>query len=578
MTPRYTTLPTPSSTTERRTFKAHPNLILQAIQRQAGSLSKAIMEGVMNAVDALATGVTVTCDGATVVIADNGNGFPSTREIDEFFNVFGQPHVEGDATFGTFRIGRGQLFSYGANVWRSGTFQMDVDIKQHGLDWTLADQLAPAVGCTITIALYDHLMPTELAELERSLKRALKWVAVPISYNGKGISTDPATATWDHVTDDAYIALRPTHQMSVYNLGVAVRDYGAHDLGCGGEIVSKAAFKLNTARNDIQGDCPIWRRLRPKCAVWAGAKVATKKAPMTDAERQFFATQLATGMLSTGARSLKLVTDVTGEHLSVSQLESFLVKRGIVTATVAPMYDRRGDKLQQEGRALVIATETLERFGAETLEALLALLRPHGSADILASVSVRPFEDVAADISADHRVLGVEALTPTERLVLDTLTGWQPSLFPRHGRWDAPDDTPANRRLLAGESETAEGWTDGQTYIAIHRRFLTGDFSAQFWTEVALLLLHEYAHEDPSVDTHVHDAAFYGRFHDTTVRGLPAFVDRCVCDWPRRLEDANRALGREVLRLKDRAVKIAKATAARVQLEADFSAVKGAQR
>jgi hypothetical protein len=44
-------------------FKMHPKLLLDVIQRQAGTLSKAILEGVMNAVDAGATHGAITLDG-----------------------------------------------------------------------------------------------------------------------------------------------------------------------------------------------------------------------------------------------------------------------------------------------------------------------------------------------------------------------------------------------------------------------------------------------------------------------------------------------------------------------------------
>ena len=39
---------------ETRRFKPHPQLLLDVIQRQAGTLGKAVLEAVMNAVDAKA--------------------------------------------------------------------------------------------------------------------------------------------------------------------------------------------------------------------------------------------------------------------------------------------------------------------------------------------------------------------------------------------------------------------------------------------------------------------------------------------------------------------------------------------
>jgi len=103
--------PSPAAlSAERRQFKMHEALLYSVIQKQAGSLAKAGLEGTMNSVDAGATRVDITCDGTTVVIADDGRGFTSAREIEEFFETFGTPHAEGDAKFGFFRMGRGHFF------------------------------------------------------------------------------------------------------------------------------------------------------------------------------------------------------------------------------------------------------------------------------------------------------------------------------------------------------------------------------------------------------------------------------------------------------------------------------------
>jgi hypothetical protein len=80
----------------------HKDLLLSVIQRQAGTLQKAILEGVMNAVDAKASGVSVKLTSQAVEIIDNGQGFRSRQEIEQWFEVFGQPHSESEAkTYGT---------------------------------------------------------------------------------------------------------------------------------------------------------------------------------------------------------------------------------------------------------------------------------------------------------------------------------------------------------------------------------------------------------------------------------------------------------------------------------------------
>ena len=100
-----------SQDSEIRKFKMHPDLLFSVIKSQAGTQEKAILEAVMNAVDAGATKCEIKIDENGYSIVDDGKGFVSRQEVDEFFETFGTPHKEGDATYGRFRMGRGQLFA-----------------------------------------------------------------------------------------------------------------------------------------------------------------------------------------------------------------------------------------------------------------------------------------------------------------------------------------------------------------------------------------------------------------------------------------------------------------------------------
>ncbi len=139
-----------TTSSEKRRFKMHPAMIYSSLHAQAGTLSKALTELICNSIDANASYVEIKLDNHTYEIIDDGRGFQSAKEIDEFFETFGQPHVEGDATFGRFRIGRGQAFSYSKSQWRSGQFEMIVDVKNCGLDYDLVVHTNPVfAGCSI---------------------------------------------------------------------------------------------------------------------------------------------------------------------------------------------------------------------------------------------------------------------------------------------------------------------------------------------------------------------------------------------------------------------------------------------
>ena len=144
-----------------RRFKMDEKLLFDTIQRQAGTLEKANVEGVMNSIEAGATLVIVGLDisGPTAImtITDDGKGFRDQQEIEDFFETFGKPHSENEKViWKQFRMGRGQMFAYGKNTWRTGNFRMVVDIKEWGLNYEFEDDLPYHDGCEITIELYDN--------------------------------------------------------------------------------------------------------------------------------------------------------------------------------------------------------------------------------------------------------------------------------------------------------------------------------------------------------------------------------------------------------------------------------------
>ena len=81
---------------ETRRFSVHPEIIYSLIKAQAGSLGKAVLECCMNSIDAQATRLDVAIDANTITIKDDGQGFRTREEIEQWFEVFGFPHAEGD--------------------------------------------------------------------------------------------------------------------------------------------------------------------------------------------------------------------------------------------------------------------------------------------------------------------------------------------------------------------------------------------------------------------------------------------------------------------------------------------------
>jgi hypothetical protein len=512
---------------ERRMLKAHEHLLIDVIKRQAGTLEKAVMEGIMNSVDARSSFCRVTMSAKRVTIDDDGVGFKNAEEIEKWFETFGQPHEASEKkTYGNFRMGRGQMFSFGKNTWRTGEFVMLVDIDGLGLGYDLDTVDKPVKGCHIVIDLYKPLLPSEMFNIERNIAKMNKYVPCELSVNGKVVSIDPKTEQWDHETDEAYIRIKSTTSLSIYNLGVWVKDFGNHEFGCGGTVVSKKQLKLNFARNDIMSDCVVWKAA--KKFVDQKAKTRNKKASaLTDGEREALARQIVDEEIDPSeAINLKVLTDVAGRHWSFRQFDTC---RQADRVTVCDKGNHLGDKLMQSQVAFVLAQETLDRFDL-TMAKLMALIsKTLDEADHAPCAhKVIAFTELTKGMDTKFFVVDKKKWTPREKAWVDMVNRAQKSLlWGFSSRWDGDDRKPS-REILIGEAAGVDGWTDGRTYIVMGRKFLGSIyFDLKGFMAVHDLILHEYCHDDASNNTHVHSLEFYQTFHDVHRKTL-YFVHDCM--------------------------------------------------
>ncbi len=190
-------------------FELDPQIIHHIIHSQAGSIGKAIIELLMNAVDARAASVTlsVTKDGFECV--DDGTGFASREDVVRYFGRFGTPHAEGDATYGRFRLGRGQIMAHASTIWRSNAWQMTVDTRAMGYNYDL-DQLAdPRPGCSISGRWYDQLSDSEFMSVVQEIRDLVRYTPVAVELNGRSITRDPAANSGMPRTTSRGIASRP---------------------------------------------------------------------------------------------------------------------------------------------------------------------------------------------------------------------------------------------------------------------------------------------------------------------------------------------------------------------------------
>jgi len=519
---------------QERNFKMHENLLLDVIQRQAGTVSKAIGELVMNAVDSGSSKVNIELSTGEFLVEDDGRGFVGKTEINDFFETFGTPHQEGDATYGRFRMGRGQIMAFSKNKWRSNEFEMDVDIIGNGLKYDLTEHKDSFNGCRITGSFYEKITPSELHSLKAELTKMVLYVQIPVTLNGERISKDVSEEKWDYETDKAYIKIRKTGCLQVYNLGVHVKDYPEFVFGKGGVIVSKEQLQVNFARNDImERICPVWKTIKPFLK-----KEARKQAKKgLNAEmRDFLAAEIISMEEKVdGWFTLNLLTDIKGRHFSFRTLYN-----GTTKLTAEPVQKTNiASVIADKKIATVIARKTLERFGCETIDDLIDIAE--NTAEAFEETwwwkgfgehtrkRICSFSDIANGFSDKHIVFHDSEINHNIILMLKSLRKATHHLGVEMSMWNGTTYDNAKRKIIAGQSETAKMWTDGKTFIAVDietlklmRRGLWGCM------EIIDIMIHEYIHTSSDIDSHSHNFEFYEMFHNITIDQPRLHTDTAV--------------------------------------------------
>lgn len=561
---------------EERRFGMHPNLLFDIILRQAGTLQKAILEGVMNAIDAGATKCEVTLDTTHFSVQDNGKGFVSRQEIEDFFDTFGTPHEEGDAIYGRFRMGRGQMMAFGRNSWRSRQFQMDVDIKAKGLDYTLTEHSEIFEGTRIEAELYDTILPSDLERTKNELRKFVAWAQIPVTLNGEVISQSPSEEkSWTHEDDNAYYLLSSARgQMAVYNLGALVNQFPASRFGMGGTIVTKKQVEVNFARNDVQSTCPIFRKIQNQIKS-SSSQSAKKKTKLTDSERDLLTQEFLSGELSlSDAAGLKALTCVHGRHWPISKLNQ-VVPKFAGKLVLAQRGDQLCETAQRRGLAFSLDESTLERFGVSSLEKLLERVskaaqktlqnnkgqytRGYGPLSDLSynldNITIVPRDELTAFVSAHHIELTSKELTPDQRLLLNVLQSGNETLVQYLNKIGFEDQTFSRRILKLGRSEIAHAWTDGTQniwYNDAHARLLRNGYAGAY--QVAQTILHEMLHTGSDTGTHEHDFDFYQAFHDIAGHSndpLGKTAKRMVAQFTALLRRNNKKISAKLLEHED---------------------------
>jgi hypothetical protein len=523
-------------------FTVDPHIIIDLIFQQAGSVEKALLELVMNEIDAKASriDIDISSDLQHLTVSGNGNGFTSMEDIDKLFGCFGFNHNTAEEKqrqrdFGRFGLGRGQIFAFGRTQWQTNEFGMTVDLqafkesaKGDDLPYEVKRYPTPLFqGCKVDISLYKSMSLYSRNQLERNLKDMIKYVKPQVFLNGQLMNEPMGSTVWSAQTDTLAFKVSSGAQsgLSVYNKGVFVRSYGHSQFGISGVLTSTSeAFDVNMARNDIQqATCALWQQI-PELVKPFREKQQRRKT-LTDDDRLFIVQQILAGEAEyADFGQKKLFQLASGNYASFSELSKHA--GGVVTMPPS-IPSLKGESLHSRKMALVLSCDYVKRLGFNTPEALFDALRDaltirgkdyradyrfRGIASDLKNLTIQPFSVLEKALESNHEIVPESEQTPTEKIKLRALQALNLVA--------AELTQQKSRKLLLGISETANGWTDGMTYIAIEKDILRKLFNngATSLGKVLPLLVHEYCHQEDSMSDHGHDAGFDRRMRNAFER------------------------------------------------------------
>ncbi len=537
----------------RMPFELDPQIIHHIIYSQAGSIGKAIIELLMNAVDAKATAVCLTMTKEGFKCSDDGHGFASFDDVLRYFGRFGTPHQEGDATYGRFRLGRGQIIAHASTKWISNRWAMTVDTRLMGYNYDLDDVPQAIAGCSITGTWYEPLNGLELMSAAQEIRDLVRYTSISVELNGRVITRDPAQEKWDFEDEWAYYRAKEQGPVSLYNQGVLIRHDSSHMWGGGGLIVSKQAIGLNVSRTEIlRKTCPVWKAIAKtfsRLVEEVSGRLGDHRK--TEARREKSARSLLSG--DPNIRNIfwreEVITLLPGKrHIP---LHAFLQKAHYAhknTITVVE-YGRdvpKGEAIAREGLIQVVHPVTLERFGCDSstdFEEVLERARHNVAEDAQANGLPIPShcgddglqlpQLVAFATLRDAFQERIQVVDESKVLDKETRRAWIAL------RWCLQHYAAAclggkrysSRRLnydeerlqvLLGESNTCEAWTDGETYLAIEHQIVKRLKTDALKTAAYIfgLVEHEVAHQGDSMNCG-HDEAFYQRYHDISIKMGP---------------------------------------------------------
>lgn len=525
---------------ESHTFEFSSAFLIHTVNSQSSTLGKGALEAIMNGVDASASKIVIDLTPTHMTITDDGHGFRTKEEVLECFKVFGFDHTNHAREFGRFGLGRAQLWAWCKTRWFSHNFLFDVDIRERGFNWLLGTEEPHVDGLRIEATFYKPLTNVEMVEFRSELEKLVRYSEVPVILNGEQLSKAPSESKWTVTTDEAFLRVSDGYSLAIYNQGIFVANLSSSNVGIAGTLVTRRGHNLtlNVSRNEImRQSCPVWAKLKPKIAELASK---TKAKRLNDSDRAYLALQTA-DPANIDNFDKPIITLSNGKHVTLYDVLKPAYYGG-TPMTVAEMGNRMGEALIRDKTAVVLGQVTLERFGVESVAALVRVWRQrleaardrlnwnlpkHQSAsrDIISAWDAlnstyrqltiyENFADCPGYKQLQSSKIKASDLSSKQRLFLRCADETHNTVLAAIRQHTGA--MTAKRELILGRGEGIDAYTDGQTYVAVVDD-VADDVMKQGlpgFLRLAHLLVHEYLHDTEDSGSHAHDLEFMETFHD----------------------------------------------------------------
>lgn len=512
---------------ERIDFAVHTNIIHDLVFAQNGTVATALRELVMNAQDAKSDRCEIILHRYGFSLIDWGNGFANEAEIKTYFKNFGEPHDKNDAQFGRFRIGRGQIMAFGKITWTSNRYSMTVDTKTQGFSFDFVDhKISMCEGCRVDGVFYQPLQPSELYRIRDELKSFVCFADMRIEFNGEQLNKDIHAEHWDVDDGDILIQWKNSGGIKIYNQGVFVKQLDAYRYGFEALVVTRSALTLNMARNEVSDNDPLWLRICEHLSTRAKkiAKRKGKSGRIDTATRRSMIRLFLTGDCSPGdTLDLCFLKDCRGHSVSLRA-----IAQNNLPLTIAPEAgSRKAESVASRRMAQVLDVSVLDEFGVDSLDALIETVIctldeyyvednrsvPH-TIRKLCNKDLAAFTDIAGRLVSDALLHPKSKHTLRESAARNALQ-YGSTLMARELSKEFNKQVK-QRNILLGVSDIADGWTNGVDTIVIAKDMLPylDTLSRAGGFQLAMLLLHEYLHDEDDSGSHQHDFEFMSQFHD----------------------------------------------------------------